>query len=239
MPYGVRILLVCLWVARYEGRGFRTLSFPKGDAVLALRGMAVGLVVTGAVVALVAAFGGVTERTTQPGFSGVSALAGTLISWSDGRCRARPRRSSTAGSPCRPWLATAYGSASQAQRRSSFSAPGGVGEPVGRVQPLPRRCHVRPMYCVRAACGAPAGCTPCPTGYRTACSGSPWQRPGDPRGIAVRLQTRGNPLLTGGELRDRGELAGTVVVLASSRSCSRCPTAIADRTPTGDVEPTA
>lgn len=79
IPYGVRILLVWLWIARHEGRGFRTLGFPKGDAVLVLRGVVVGLVVLGAMVAVIAAFGGVTGRTAAPGFSGLPALAGALV----------------------------------------------------------------------------------------------------------------------------------------------------------------
>lgn len=85
VPYAVRILLVRLWVTRYERRGFRTLGFPRGDAVLVLRGLLVGLAVAGAMVAIIAAFGGVTARTAAPGFSGSSALGGAfvmLVGWS-------------------------------------------------------------------------------------------------------------------------------------------------------------
>lgn len=79
VAYGVRIVLIGLWVGKYERRPFRTLGFPAGDATLLLRGLAVGLLVSGSIVGVIAAFGGVTVQQAPAGATGLAAVGGAIV----------------------------------------------------------------------------------------------------------------------------------------------------------------
>lgn len=77
--YALRILLVWLWVARYEGRSFRSLGFPRGGLGAAGRGFAVGVLLFAVVVGVLALLGVVTTKATAPGLSGAATLGGVLL----------------------------------------------------------------------------------------------------------------------------------------------------------------
>ena len=240
MPYGVRILLVWLWVARYEGRGFRTLSFPKGDAVLALRGMAVGLVVTGAMVALVAAFGGETERTAQPGFSGVSALAGTLIMLVGWSVQSTTEEILYRGFALQAlarygvWIGIAGTAAIFV-----FVHQAALANPLAAFN-LFLAGVMFALYVLRegglwGACGLHA----MSNWVQNSLFGFAVSGQEIPGGSLFALQTRGNPLLTGGDYGIEASLPGTVVVLAVIAILLALPNRDRNRTPTGSVGPTA
>ncbi len=83
--YGLRILLVWAWVARFEGRGFRTLGFPRGHGIIrAGRGFLVGLGLFGAVILLLLPTGTLAPDAARPDVQGAAALGGVallLLAW--------------------------------------------------------------------------------------------------------------------------------------------------------------
>lgn len=83
--YGLRILLVWAWVARFEGRRFRTLGFPPGQSIgRAVGGFLAGLGLFGLVVLVLLATGTLTTNASRPGLQGAAALGGVallLLGW--------------------------------------------------------------------------------------------------------------------------------------------------------------
>jgi uncharacterized protein len=80
LGYGVRILMVWAWVARFEGRGLRTLGFPRGQGVArAGAGFLVGLAMFTAVVLVLVATGALAPDLPRPGSQGAAALAGVML----------------------------------------------------------------------------------------------------------------------------------------------------------------
>ncbi len=83
--YGLRILLLWAWVTRFEGRGLRTLGFPRGKVLLrAAAGFLVGLILFEAVILVLLATGSLSSDATRPGLVGTAALGGValmLLAW--------------------------------------------------------------------------------------------------------------------------------------------------------------
>lgn len=85
LGYGLRILVIWAWVARFEGRGLRTLGFPRGQGVVrAGAGFLVGLGLFGAVVLVLFPTGSLVPDLSRPGLQGTAALSGValmLVAW--------------------------------------------------------------------------------------------------------------------------------------------------------------
>ncbi len=83
--YGLRVLLIWGWVARFEGRRFRTLGFPRGHGLArAGGGFLAGLALFGLVMLVFVATGTLTPDVARPGLQGVAALSGVallLLGW--------------------------------------------------------------------------------------------------------------------------------------------------------------
>ena len=78
--YGSYILFVWLWLRSFEGRPFRTLGFERQNAPgKILRGVLLGLLMVGAVAAILAALGYADFEREDPQLQGLAALDGVLL----------------------------------------------------------------------------------------------------------------------------------------------------------------
>jgi hypothetical protein len=78
--YGLRMALLWGWIARYEGRGFRTFGFERtAGATRFLRGFLLGLVLFSAVTAVLVATGLARPERGTASMQGLAALGGVLI----------------------------------------------------------------------------------------------------------------------------------------------------------------
>ncbi|WP_299756865.1 type II CAAX endopeptidase family protein [uncultured Chloroflexus sp.] len=80
VSFGTLIVLVWLWVWRYEKRPFATLGFERRGALFQYgRGLLIGVLAFGGSVGLMALFGYVAPEAGDPARAGLAALGGVLL----------------------------------------------------------------------------------------------------------------------------------------------------------------